>query len=53
MTAGVPAEMVIQRAALAPAGRIARSEELAAATVFPASDDASFVHGVTRAVDGG
>ena len=37
----------------APAGRVAEPEELAAAIVFLASDDASFVHGVTLAVDGG
>ena len=49
----VPEEMVNQLAALAPAGRVARPEELAAAIVFLASDDASFVHGVTLAVDGG
>src|SRR6266545_4578494 len=39
----VPEEMVNQLAALAPAGRVARPEELAAAIVFLASDDASFV----------
>jgi NAD(P)-dependent dehydrogenase (short-subunit alcohol dehydrogenase family) len=49
----VPEEMVNQLAALAPAGRVAEPEELAAAIVFLASDDASFVHGVTLAVDGG
>ena len=48
-----PDEMVNQLAALAPAGRVAEPEELAAAIVFLASDDASFVHGVTLAVDGG
>jgi len=53
MMEGVPAEMVNQLAALAPAGRVAQPEELAAAVVFLASDDASFVHGVTLAVDGG
>jgi NAD(P)-dependent dehydrogenase (short-subunit alcohol dehydrogenase family) len=53
MMEGVPAEMVSQLAALAPAGRVADPEELAAAIVFLASDDASFVHGVTLAVDGG
>ena len=49
----VPEEMVSQLAALAPAGRVARPAELAAAIVFLASDDASFVHGVTLPVDGG
>ena len=49
----LPDEMVNQLAALAPAGRVAQPEELAAAIVFLASDDASFVHGVTLAVDGG
>jgi NAD(P)-dependent dehydrogenase (short-subunit alcohol dehydrogenase family) len=53
MTEAVPEEMVNQLAALAPAGRVARPAELAAAIVFLASDDASFIHGVTLAVDGG
>ncbi len=53
MMEAVPDEMVNQLAALAPAGRVAQPEELAAAIVFLASDDASFVHGVTLAVDGG
>ena len=53
MMESVPAEMVNQLAALAPAGRVAEPEELAAAIVFLASDDASFIHGVTLAVDGG
>jgi NAD(P)-dependent dehydrogenase (short-subunit alcohol dehydrogenase family) len=46
-------DMANQIAALAPAGRMGEPEELAAAIVFLASDDASFVHGVTLAVDGG
>ncbi len=53
MMEGIPEEMVNHLAALAPAGRVAEPEEWAAAIVFLASDDASFVHGVTLAVDGG
>ena len=53
MMEAVPEEVVNAHAALAPAGRIAEPEELAAAIVFLASNDASFVHGVTLAVDGG
>jgi NAD(P)-dependent dehydrogenase (short-subunit alcohol dehydrogenase family) len=46
-------EMANQIAALAPAGRQGEPEELAAAIAFLASDDASFVHGITLPVDGG
>jgi NAD(P)-dependent dehydrogenase (short-subunit alcohol dehydrogenase family) len=53
MMESVPEEMVNHLAALAPAGRVAEPEELAAAIVFLASDDASFVQGVTLAVVGG
>ena len=53
MTAAAPEEMVNHLAAQAPAGRVAEPEELAASIVFLASGDASFVHGVTLAVDGG
>jgi NAD(P)-dependent dehydrogenase (short-subunit alcohol dehydrogenase family) len=45
--------MLATFAALAPTGRPAQPEEMAAANVFLASDDASFVHGVTLALDGG
>ena len=53
MMATVPIEMANEAAAMAPARRIAEPEELAAAIVFLASDEASFIHGVTLAVDGG
>ncbi len=53
MSAALPEEMLQQFAALAPAGRVAAPEEVAAAIAFLASDEASFVHGVTLAVDGG
>ena len=53
MMAAAPEEVVNAHAALAPAGRIAEPEELASAIVFVATNDASFVHGVTLAVDGG
>ena len=46
-------DMADQIAALAPAGRQGEPEELAAAIVFLASDDASFILGVTIPVDGG
>jgi NAD(P)-dependent dehydrogenase (short-subunit alcohol dehydrogenase family) len=51
--ADVGEAMAKQIAAKAPAGRMGEPEELASAIVFLASDDASFVHGVTLAVDGG
>ncbi|SOD73115.1 short-subunit dehydrogenase [Jatrophihabitans sp. GAS493] len=53
MMEAIPDEMVNHLAALAPAARVAEPEELASAIVFLATDDASFVHGVTLAVDGG
>jgi|SRR5450755_4376877 NAD(P)-dependent dehydrogenase (short-subunit alcohol dehydrogenase family) len=46
-------DMPDQFAALAPAGRVAQPEEIAAAIAYLASDDASFIHGVTIPVDGG
>jgi NAD(P)-dependent dehydrogenase (short-subunit alcohol dehydrogenase family) len=42
-----------QLASLAPAGRPASPEEIAATIVFLASDEASFVHGAVLPVDGG
>lgn len=40
-------------ASLAPAGRPATPEEIAAGIAFLASDDASFIHGAVLATDGG
>ena len=46
-------DVINQLAAAAPAGRAADPEEIAAAAVYLASDDAGFVHGATLPVDGG
>jgi NAD(P)-dependent dehydrogenase (short-subunit alcohol dehydrogenase family) len=46
-------EALDQLASLAPAGRPATPEEIAAGIAFLVSDDASFVHGATFATDGG
>lgn len=51
-TAGM-GDSLEKMAAVAPAGRPASAEEIAAAIAFLASDEASFVHGVVLAVDGG
>ncbi len=42
-----------RNAVKAPAGRAAFADEIAAAIAHLASDDASFVHGVILAADGG
>jgi NAD(P)-dependent dehydrogenase (short-subunit alcohol dehydrogenase family) len=52
LTAGM-GDMPDQMAALAPAARVATPEEIGDVIAFLASDEASFVHGVTVAVDGG
>ncbi|HEY2651000.1 MAG TPA: SDR family oxidoreductase [Solirubrobacteraceae bacterium] len=46
-------EALDQFGSLAPAGRAAGAEEIAAAIAYLVSDDASFVHGAIFAVDGG
>jgi NAD(P)-dependent dehydrogenase (short-subunit alcohol dehydrogenase family) len=46
-------EILDAMVARTPAGRLGTPEDIAAAVVFLASDDAAFVHGATLAVDGG
>ncbi len=46
-------EALDELASLAPAGRPATPEEIAAGIAFLAGDDASFVHGAVLAADGG
>lgn len=53
MMEAVRKETLNHIAALAPADRVAEPEELAVAIVFLEGDDASFIRGVTLAVDGG
>jgi NAD(P)-dependent dehydrogenase (short-subunit alcohol dehydrogenase family) len=55
LTGGTEAgkSMLDAMAARTPAGRVGTPEEVAAAVVWLASDEASFVHGTTLDVDGG
>jgi NAD(P)-dependent dehydrogenase (short-subunit alcohol dehydrogenase family) len=46
-------ELLARRAAAVPLGRIGQPADVAAAAVFLASDDASFVNGIELFVDGG
>jgi NAD(P)-dependent dehydrogenase (short-subunit alcohol dehydrogenase family) len=51
---GLQKEMFVQLAGAAhPMGRIGRPEEVAAAILFLASDEASFITGIALSVDGG
>jgi NAD(P)-dependent dehydrogenase (short-subunit alcohol dehydrogenase family) len=50
---GIPDEVRSTIAAMVPAGRFGSAEEIAAAVLFLASDDSSFVYGTDLAVDGG
>jgi NAD(P)-dependent dehydrogenase (short-subunit alcohol dehydrogenase family) len=52
-TEGTAELSIDEFAALAPAGRPASPDEIAAAITHLASDDARFVHGAIFAVDGG
>jgi NAD(P)-dependent dehydrogenase (short-subunit alcohol dehydrogenase family) len=51
--AGLPKEAIGQIVASIPMGRMGESEEIAAAAVFLAGDDSSFITGIELFVDGG
>jgi 3-oxoacyl-[acyl-carrier protein] reductase len=53
LTASLPEELIQVGIDRTPLGRVGTAEDMAAATAFLASDEASFITGQVLAVDGG
>jgi 3-oxoacyl-[acyl-carrier protein] reductase len=53
MIASIPPDKLAELAALIPAGRFADPSEIAAGTMFLASDEAAYITGVVLPIDGG
>jgi len=53
MVAAMPENVIEGMKAKIPVGRLGLPEEIAAAYVFLASDEAAYINGTTLSVDGG
>jgi len=53
MVLAMPQKIIDMMSSKAPVGRLGKPEEIAAAYLFLASDEASYVHGAVLSVDGG